>query len=96
MGVITDRDICIALGTRNIKASEVLARDVSRPGCFRCRPGDDARDALRTMATEAIGRFPVVNETGQLVGIISIDDIIFRAGGGRSGLSDREIIVGGR
>ena len=44
------------------------------------------------MATEEVGRLLVVDEAGQLVGIISIDDIIFRAGGGRSGLSDREII----
>ena len=92
MGIITDRDICIALGTRNIKASDVLARDVSPPGFFSCRPDDDARVALRTMATEEVGRLLVVDEACQLVGIISIDDIIFRAGGGRSGLSDREII----
>ena len=25
IGIITDRDICIALGTRNIRASDVLA-----------------------------------------------------------------------
>jgi CBS domain-containing protein len=92
MGIITDRDICIALGTRNIKASDVLARDVSRPVYFRCRPDDDVRDALRTMATEGVGRLPVVDEAASLVGIISIDDIICRAGGGRSDLSDREII----
>ena len=92
MGIITDRDICIALGTRNIKASEVLARDVSSPGCVSCRPDDDVRVVLRTMATEEVCRLPVVDETGRLVGILSIDDIIFRAGGGRSDLSDREII----
>jgi len=92
MGIITDRDICIALGTRNIRASEVLARDVSPPGYISCNPDNDVRDALRTMATQEVGRLPVVDEAGQLVGILSIDDIIFRAGGGRSGLSDREII----
>jgi CBS domain-containing protein len=92
MGIITDRDICIALGTRNIRASEVLARDVSPPGCVSCSPDNDVRDALRTMATQEVGRLPVVDEAGQMVGILSIDDIIFRAGGGRSGLSDREII----
>jgi CBS domain-containing protein len=92
MGIITDRDICIALGTRNIRASDVLAQDVSPPGYFSCRPDDDARDAMRTMATEQVGRLIVVDEDGQLVGVISIDDIIFRAGGGRSDLSDREII----
>jgi CBS domain-containing protein len=92
MGIITDRDICIALGTRNIRASEVLARDVAPLGYISCSPDNDVRDALRTMATQEVGRLPVVDEAGQLVGILSIDDVIFRAGGGRSGLSDREII----
>ena len=92
LGIVTDRDICIALGTRNIKASDVLAQDVSPPGYFSCRPDDDARDALRTMATQEVGRLLVVDDAGQLAGILSIDDIIFRAGGGRSDLNDREII----
>jgi CBS domain-containing protein len=91
-GIITDRDICIALGTKNIRASDVLAREVSSPGCVSCSPGNDVRDALRTMATQEVSRLPVVDEAGQLVGILSIDDIIFRASGGRSDLSDREII----
>lgn len=91
-GIITDRDICIALGTKNLKASDVLAREVSSPGCVICSPDNDVRDALRTMATQEVSRLPVVDEAGQLVGILSIDDIIFRAGGGHSGLSDREII----
>lgn len=92
MGLITDRDICIALGTRNIRASDVFARDVSRPAYFSCSPDNDVRDALKTMATQEVSRLPVVDEAGQLVGILSIDDIVFRAGGGRSGLSDREIV----
>ena len=92
MGIITDRDVCIALGTRNIRASEVLVREVSLPGYIHCSPDNDVREALKTMATEEVSRLPVVDEAGQLVGILSIDDIVFRAGGGRSGLSDREIV----
>ena len=92
MGFITDRDICIALGTRNIRASEVLARDISPPRYFSCSPYNDVREALRTMATHEVGRLPVVDEAGQVVGILSVDDIIFRAGGGSSSLSDIEII----
>jgi CBS domain-containing protein len=92
IGLITDRDICIALGTRNIRASDVLARDVSPLRYFTCSPDSDLPDALRTMANQEVGRLPVVNEIGQLVGILSMDDVIFRAGGGRSSLSDREII----
>lgn len=91
-GIITDRDICIALGMKNVRASEMRARDVSHTACISCSPDNDVRDALRTMATQEVSRLPVVDEAGQLVGILSIDDIIFRAGGGRSGLTDREII----
>ena len=39
-----------------------------------------------------VGQLPVVDEGGHLVGILSIDDIVFRAGAGCSDLSDREII----
>jgi CBS domain-containing protein len=92
MGVITDRDICIALGTRNMRASDVLAQDVSPSRCFRCKPGDDVRDALKTMATEEVSRLPVVDEAGKLVGMISIDDVTFHAAYGCSSLNDREII----
>jgi CBS domain-containing protein len=91
-GIITDRDICIILGTRNIRASEVRARDVSLAECICCGPDNDVRDSLKTMATQQVSRLPVIDEAKKLVGILSIDDIIFRAGGGRSGLSDREII----
>ena len=92
VGMITDRDVCIALGTRNMKASDVLVRDVSPLGCFTCQPGADVRNALRTMVTEEVGRLPVIDGAGQLIGILSIDDIVFRAGGGCSNLSDSEII----
>ena len=46
LGMVTDRDICIALGTRNAKAAETLVKDVRRiPGasCELRRCGDGAR-----------------------------------------------------
>jgi CBS domain-containing protein len=91
-GIVTDRDICIALGTRNVRASEVLAQEVSSPRNVCCAPHDDVRDALRTMAAQGVERLPVVDEAGYLVGILSVHDVVFRAGGGCSCLGDRELI----
>jgi CBS domain-containing protein len=74
ISVITDRDIAIALGTRNLRASEVRVKDVALPRVFTCGPEDDFEDALNTMVTQNVRRLPVV-EDGKLAGILSIDDL---------------------
>src|ERR1700677_2274593 len=47
--MITDRDICIALGTRNVRASELHVQDISLPRVFDCSAKEDVRHALQTM-----------------------------------------------
>jgi CBS domain-containing protein len=79
IGMITDRDICIALGTRNIRASEVMVKDVSLPSVFSCRANDDVRRALNTMTSQDVRRLPVVDDDGKLVGIVSIDDLFMHS-----------------
>jgi CBS domain-containing protein len=74
ISMITDRDIAIALGTRNLRACEVKVKDVAPPRVFTCAPDDDFEDALNTMTTQNVRRLPVV-EDGKLVGILSIDDL---------------------
>jgi CBS domain-containing protein len=92
VGVITDRDVCIAVGTRDAKASQIFVRDVMAPRCFTCLADQNLREALSTMSEGEVDRLPVVDNAGQLIGILSIDDIVCRAGGGTSDLRDTEII----
>jgi CBS domain-containing protein len=79
IGVVTDRDICIALGTRNQRAGEIAVKDVARWNVHCCGPEDDVRSALETMAECRIHRLPVINTEGTLEGILSMDDIVFHA-----------------
>jgi len=79
LGVITDRDIAIALGTRNAKAGETLVRSVSLPKLFYCAPEDDIHVALQTMRAQRVRRLPVMDATGALQGILCLDDIILYA-----------------
>jgi CBS domain-containing protein len=74
ISVITDRDIAIALGTRNVRASDVQVKDVAPARVFTCGPEDDFEDALNTMVTQNVRRLPVVAD-GKLAGILSIDDL---------------------
>jgi len=80
IGMITDRDIAIALGTRNAKAGDKNVRNVALPKVFFCLPEDDIHTALRTMQAQQVRRLPVVNHKGALEGILSLDDIVFAAG----------------
>ena len=75
-GMITDRDICIALGTRDARASAVRVRDVSLPRVFTCRADDEIDYALRTMVAQNVRRLPVVDERDGIAGILSLDDLV--------------------
>jgi len=79
LGIITDRDICIALGTRNQKAAEVLVKDVALPKLFYCSPEDDIHAALKTMSAQKVRRLPVIDTNGALQGILCLDDIVLFA-----------------
>jgi CBS domain-containing protein len=85
-GIITDRDICIALGTRNVRSSDLCVRDVVKDHPLVCRPSDDIHAALQTMHDAKIRRLPVVNENASLEGIVSIDDVVLKAAHGNGKL----------
>lgn len=79
IGMITDRDIAIALGTRNVKASEAIVRDVSLPKLFYTTSEEDIHIALHTMGAQKVRRLPVVDSKGGLEGILCLDDIVLFA-----------------
>ena len=93
--LVTDRDICIALGTRNVRASELQVKDVSLPRVFSCAATDDVLSALKTMASQSVRRLPVVDAGGKLAGILSIDDLLMHSEKqpGKSGISYENVVT---
>jgi len=79
VGVITDRDICIAAATRPRTEGEIAVRDVISNAVYTCAPGDDVRAALETMRVRKVRRLPVVEPGGRLVGLVSIHDIALQS-----------------
>ena len=78
-GVLTDRDICIALATRNQTAGEVRVEEVAQRKVYACNPEDDIHVALQTMKDGHVRRLPVVDFRGNLAGVVSMDDILLHA-----------------
>jgi len=79
VGVITDRDICMALALNNRTATEVSVCEVSSRKVFTGSPQSDVGELLTTMKSEQILRVPVVEQDGTLVGIVSLSDIVQRS-----------------
>jgi len=97
VGVITDRDICIALGTRDRLPGQVKVREVMSDRLFACSPEDDAHIALELMKEGGVRRLPVIGKNGAIVGVISMDDLLLHAEapglGKRPELSIEEVLA---
>jgi len=79
VGVITDRDICIAGATRSRTEGEIPVQDVMTGALYTCAAGDDVRAALETMRTRKVRRLPVVDNAGRPAGIVSLHDIALQS-----------------
>lgn len=78
IGMITDRDICIA-ATKHRLASEIVAWESISGKLYACKPDDDITSALKTMGAERVRRLPVINDNGTLQGVLSVNDLILHA-----------------
>ena len=79
-GVVTDRDLFIALATRNVRASDLTLGQVAQHPVRTCEPDDDVQSALDLMRQYRIRRLPVTGFGGMVVGIVSLNDIMIVAG----------------
>jgi CBS domain-containing protein len=79
-GIITDRDVCIAVATRGRPADRISVREVARDHVYTCLPDDDASVALQLMKLHKIRRLPVVDADGHVRGMLSLNDIVTHAG----------------
>jgi CBS domain-containing protein len=84
VGVITDRDICIAGATRSRTEGEIPVQDVISRALYTCAPGDDVRVVLETMRAQKVRRLPVVDHAGRLAGIVSLHDIALQSRSSKS------------
>jgi CBS domain-containing protein len=79
IGVITDRDICIAAGCKNQVPAAITVGEVMTRKLYSCLPDADIREALETMREKQVRRLPVIDAKGKLCGILSLDDVAIKA-----------------
>jgi CBS domain-containing protein len=92
-GVVTDRDICLAVATKFRSPDELPVRDIMTTEVYTCSPDEDVRAALNVMKNHAVRCVPVVTADRRLAGVISIDDLVLRADSYKSAaISDEQVL----
>ncbi|HEU4407108.1 MAG TPA: CBS domain-containing protein [Polyangiaceae bacterium] len=84
VGVITDRDVCIAAWTQGKRLSEIPTSLVMSREVYTCGPADTLDGAEAVMRQRRVRRLPVVDASGRLVGVLSLGDLAPSQGEGRA------------
>jgi CBS domain-containing protein len=75
VGIITDRDICLRLVLDHLDPEDTLVSELMSEDVITCHPDEDMEQVIAKMEREQIRRIPVVNDSDNIVGIISEGDI---------------------
>ncbi|MDQ3474093.1 MAG: CBS domain-containing protein [Acidobacteriota bacterium] len=81
IGVITDRDIVVRSVAKGNNPLDLTAGDCMTKPCVTVTPEMSIEECGNILETNKIRRVPVVDQSGDICGIIAVADIALRAGG---------------
>jgi len=76
VGVLTDRDIVVTVVAREIDPRTLRVGDVMTQSPSTAVDSDPLEKSLREMRRMGVRRLPVVGRRGELMGVLSLDDVI--------------------
>jgi CBS domain-containing protein len=78
VGVLTDRDIVVAVLAQEVDARALKVEDVMTRNPLLIEEDQSIEAVLRHMRDAGVRRVPVVDRSGTLTGVLSIDDVLER------------------
>lgn len=75
IGVITDRDVCMAAYTQGKALSEIPVSTACSRDVKACFADDSLEKAEQLMIEQQVRRLPVTNDESHLVGLLSLSDL---------------------
>jgi len=79
IGMITDRDICMATAMHDRNPSGISVEEVMTGEVYAVKSEDNIDQVLQTMQEHRVRRLPVVNSEGELEGLVSMNDVVLHA-----------------
>jgi CBS domain-containing protein len=76
VGLLTDRDIVTAVVAADLDPSTLCVEDVMTTDLVTAREDDSLIDLMHTMRRKGVRRIPVVGAQDELVGVVTLDDVL--------------------
>jgi len=76
VGIVTDRDLVVEVLATELDNAVITVGDIMAPEIFTIQENTTTYEAIEYMRRKTIRRLPVVNESGELVGILTLDDVL--------------------
>lgn len=76
IGIVTDRDLVMEIIAEEVDPSFIRVGDIMAPELASIDDNCGIFEAIRYMRHQAVRRLPVVDESGSLIGIVSVDDLL--------------------
>ena len=76
VGIVTDRDLVVEILATELDETVITVGDIMAPEIFSVQENTAIHEAIDFMRRKTIRRLPIVDETGELVGILTLDDAL--------------------
>ena len=76
VGVVTDRDLSIEILAQEVPVETVIVGDVMGAELLTAREEDGIWETIMRMRAMGVRRLPIVSRHGELVGILTMDDLL--------------------
>lgn len=75
VGIVTSHDLALQVVSRGLLPGQLYVRDVMIPSPATCHPEDSLETAAEQMATRGVRHLVVVDEMGEVAGMLSVEDL---------------------
>jgi CBS domain-containing protein len=79
VGIVTDRDVCLAAFAQNKPLDEIPVAAAMSRDVRSCSPDDPLSIAETIMSSAQVRRVPVLDRDGELCGIVTLGDLALAA-----------------
>jgi CBS domain-containing protein len=76
VGIVTDRDLALRVVATGQRPWETYVRQVMTPHPASCRTDDPLETALERMLARHVRRLVVLNGQSEVIGLLSVDDLV--------------------